>query len=1004
MRSLQSRSVTFTPRLPCKTRYREDRMHRRSVLTAVGLATLLMTLPVHAASLQAGEVELALEGGQSVADLEVRLGGKVVGRTNAEGKLRFRPGLGLHELVVSGAEGRVAFTEFRLNDEEAASLKLALPTGRGEAVVQTDVFKPGIVSPAPATVATDKDEADKPETSKAETGKKGGKKVTELEGVKITGARRRTAVTQERRAATVVDTVTQAEIAAAGDSDAGEAFKRVTGVAIQDDVIIVRGLSDRYSSTLLNGAEIPSPNPSRRVVPLDIFPTELLGGLTVQKSYSVNLPGDFSGGAALLESRPIPSVNKGSVKLKVGGNSRTTFLNTLTHAGSDTDGLGFDDGLRDIPTFINGATDNNRVRLSSLSDGQRRMAARSLPNLWEARLQEDTPPDVGGSASYGGRIQGLGDDWQVGYLASGLYDYNTRFRREKRNDLRIGQTVDLVSIRDRSNQERTVQTVDTGMVGGFSVKYQQNHQIDLVTLLSRNTEKSTFFTQATVEDNFLRQDRRTLLDFVESQLSYNQLTGKHTLPFDNLDARLRWQVVYSAADRDVLDRRSFTLSRNVDSGDGLFRLALQSGEGDLPAREWEYLSDTALDGGADLELPDLFKVEEHSFGVKTGFRSTRKERDLNTVRYNYFNPGSQLSESAQAARLAPSPETFLIDTFFGAGGFDIRNANSQGVGGGNSEAYIGQQNVDAGYLSLDWSFGEGFKADLGFRIEDATIDVVTGDARQGPTTAVQRKERDVLPAFNGTWFINKQQQLRIGYSKTLNRPQFRELADVQFLDPETRFISFGNSALVQSEINNYDLRFEQYWSNSKAVSVALFYKDFTKPIEATVQSDSSGSPIRSFTNSPSATDYGVELDGRYGLNDLAKYHPLLGNLYVSGNVSLIKSEVQLGNSTRALQGQSPFIVNMTLGYTEPGRTEATLLLNMFGKRINEVGFDGLPNAEEQSYPVLDFNVRQNIGSSFRVAFKARNLLDPEIEVRQGNVAQRSYRLGRSVQLSGEYEF
>jgi hypothetical protein len=121
-------------------------------------------------------------------------------------------------------------------------------------------------------------------------------------------------------------------------------------------------------------------------------------------------------------------------------------------------------------------------------------------------------------------------------------------------------------------------------------------------------------------------------------------------------------------------------------------------------------------------------------------------------------------------------------------------------------------------------------------------------------------------------------------------------------------------------------------------------------------------------------------------------------------VSLIKSEVQLGNSTRALQGQSPFIVNMTLGYTEPGRTEATLLLNMFGKRINEVGFDGLPNAEEQSYPVLDFNVRQNIGSSFRVAFKARNLLDPEIEVRQGNVAQRSYRLGRSVQLSGEYEF
>lgn len=1024
-----------------------------------------------------GQVELAaFRGVEGVAGLEASLDGRAVGVTDAAGKLSFNAGPGLHLLVLSGPSGRVAATEFRLGESEAGEIAVALPQQtQGSASVSVDVFNPssltlievtGTVRTASGTPAAGASVTAMGIGTSTETDAQGnfrlrlprgsytlevrqGGAVKQFTGVSAspllaasalaleldsagtsgaTGAtelnkvivrapvRRGTTAAVERAATGVIDRVSQEEISIAGDSSAGEALKRVTGVTVQNDVIVVRGLGDRYSNTLLNGAEIPSPNPSRRVISLDVFPTELLGGLTVQKTYTANLPGDFSGGVALLESRPIPTVNKGTLEVELSGNSQTTGANTLTYQGSNGDDFGTDGGIRSIPTIANVLTNNGTARVESLPEAQRAQIARALPNIWDLRLEENTAPDFGLSAGYGGALKSYGDI-KIGYQLSGYYDRDNRFRQEERNDLSEG--ADFATATDTAVVDRSELTIESGGLGNLSVEFDKANRIELVNLLSRTTEKSAFYALATNTDGLPREEQRVTLDFIESQLFANQLTGRHLFAQAN-DLELKWQVNYASAERDVLDRRSYeltrgadvtlsreaSLSRPIDGLEDLYRLPADGQDGNFPQRDYEFLKDDSLDLGLDGKLPvDFSDAVKSEF--KAGVRTTRKSRDFSTVRYQYFvpNPGStsNLSQAFQAARFLPSLEQILVPNLFGTdGGFDIRSINTQSAGGSNSESYTGDYDIDAFYVVADTSYEDTYKADIGVRVEKSDINVITGSGVGSFNTRLE--ETDILPAVNLTWFLNKQQQLRFGYSQTVNRPQFRELTPVLFLDPETRFNTFGNPNLTQSEIQNFDLRFEQYWTSDKAVSVALFYKDFKNPIENTVEFDSAGT-FRSFTNSPSAVDYGIELDGRYKLDALKDFLPIFNRMYIAGNLTFIESEVKLaGGQTRELQGQSPYIFNITLGYSVPGKTDVALLFNTFGDRISEVGQRGVPDAIEQSYPLLDFNVRHTFNPSWRVAAKLRNLLDPDIEVLQGDVAQRRYQLGVSGQVSLEYQF
>lgn len=859
----------------------------------------------------------------------------------------------------------------------------------------------GAVTPPPAAAATGT-------TTTAGTA---GSGAAALGTVTVKGVvRRQSTVTQERVATSVIDSVSQEEIAAAGDSNAGEAIRRVTGVSVQNNVVVVRGLGDRYSTTLVNGAEIPSFNPSRRVVSVDAFPSEFLGGLTVQKTYSADLPGEFSGGVALIETRPTPDFETGAIRVNVGGNTQTTFSPVLTYQGSDFDYLDTDGGQRDLPGSYRDITNNGANTLGGATLDDRRALLQSLPNLFDLQRIDKAPADFGGSLTYGNVFK-LGGTQKFGFQVTGLYDSNYRFRREQRGVFTAGGGGGQdVSRQDVEELQRSEQTFETGGTLGLGYEYSKQHKIDFVTLLSRQTQKGAFFGRAVASDaGFSTDQERITLDYVEGQLITNQLTGKHNF-VDAGGLKVKWQAGYSIADRDVLDRRTYGRFRAVGTDDPFLIGFGQSGEASEPRRTWEFLQDKTLDLGVDLSLP--FEFSDGLRGdFKWGSRGTRRDRDFESVRFAYSSLATQRSELFRTLQVVPSLENLLTPTFFGPGGFDLTDLNISIRGGGNANVYDGSQDVNAFYVMTDLFVGEQVEVQAGARLENSTIDVETGDPAGGATVNSRLSDSDILPSLNATWFISRQTQVRIAVSQSLNRPQFRELAEVDFLDPETRFLTVGNSQLVSAKLTNYDLRFEQYWSNSKAASIGVFYKDIQNPIEFNIDASSGNQVVRSFQNANGAKDYGIELDARYDLGILATIAPQLQFAYVAGNFSRIESEVSLPNgSKRQLQGQSNYLANATLGYSNPAsRTDATLLFNIFGDRLAEVGINDLPNSTEKSYPVLDFNVRQGLGQHWQIGLKARNILNPRIDIEQGQfngqaALQRSYKLGRSGQISLQYQF
>lgn len=818
-----------------------------------------------------------------------------------------------------------------------------------------------------------------------------------------------TAIANERSAESVLDVITAKEISLAGDSTAADALQRVTGVTIQKDLPVVRGLNDRFSTTLLNGAEIPSPDPSRRAIGLDIFPTDLIGGISVQKTYTPDLPADFSAGAIRIETRGVPEELEGSVSASVGYNTRSTTERGLIYQGGDRDDLGYDDGTRDIPNIAATLTNSGRTPLSQLTPAQNEQVAESLPNNYNI-MGSELDPDFGFAATLGGRAT-LGDV-PVGARLALQYDNKWRFRREARASFTNITSGGLFG--EDSELQRTENTVTTGAMLGATAELDPRNTINLLSLLSRISVDGTFFEEG-FNINESRDFRSLTLEWSESQLLSNQLSGSHELDWLGGFAA-DWQVSFSNAERDEPGTREYTYSRPAGVDD-VFRLATGPGEAGLPpVWSWEFLDEDTLDAGLNLAFPaELFSNWTGEW--KVGVGAVQRERDYEIVRWRFaLAPGAGVNDPFFFETFAfPSPEMILIPERIGPNGFQLVNASTAAAGGANADNYQGEHDILSTYLMGDFYIGSAYRLQAGARIEASDLSVTTSSlTTQGAIGEGRIDETDVLPAVNFTWFLNDESQLRLAASKTLNRPQFRELSPAPFRDPETRFEAVGNPNLDQAEILNFDIRYERYWSNDEGFTIAAFYKDFSDPIEViTLGGGSDDRGVRSFANADGAELYGVEMDARYNFASLAPNTPFFSNMYIAGNLALIESEVEVSasdlgvstNSKRRLQGQSPWVGNVTFGYSNPEREiDAVLLVNAFGERITEAGINGVPDAEEQTATQLDFNYRQALFDNWMLGVKFRNLLDSKIEVEQGNTIQRSYRTGRTYSLSLDYRF
>ena len=771
---------------------------------------------------------------------------------------------------------------------------------------------------------------------------------------------------RRQKAATVSDSVSAETIARTPDSTAGEAVKRVVAATVQDNrYVLIRGLGGRYSAALLNGVPLPSPDPDVASVPLDLFPATLLANLTVSKTFSPDIPGNFAGGMLQIETREFPSAFTLRIRAGLSGDTVTTFKDTPTYDGGKLDFLGYDDGTRSLPDSV-----PRRRSVEQLPRVDADAVGRDFQNVWTPRNRSALPN--GGLALVVGDTVSLASK-PLGYLASVNYGIKTT-RRDS-----VARRTDVTGSSQADERRFTtgIQSAQLGALGNVGWALTPTQRLTLVGFYTHSSDDvaETTLIQPNGE-SFV--NRRTSLRFTERSLVFTQLLGEHLVANG---MTLNWQLNVSNTKQNQPDTRD-TVFQSTDSGDFVF-VGASLGQAD---HFYSDLGDWTYGGGADLAFA-------YPLGkLKVGTLVTMTSRDFSSRRFR-FEPTS----AATSDDLSQSPERVFAPANIGAT-MRFREVTTA------ADAYDAQRAVLAGYALTDIVKLSPLRIIAGARYEYATQTVDTGSDFAIGRTHSTRKVGAILPAANIVYALADNMNLRAAYSYTLARPTFRELAPTVFFDYSRGRSSSGDPSLSDTRIHNVDLRWEMFPTASEVLAAGAFYKSFNDPIEQ-VFATPAGDDI-TYANTEGARALGVELEAR---TSFGRFSPALAPWFAAANLSLIDSQVRLSGSTegtnrqRALQGQSPFVVNVELGSRfESTGTQASLLYNVFGKRISEVGVAGSPDAFEQPFHKLDLVFTQRLAEHFVGKVAGSNLLGQDVRVKRGEVFIYRYTPGTAFSLTLEW--
>lgn len=787
---------------------------------------------------------------------------------------------------------------------------------------------------------------------------------------------------ERREADTVTEILGAEEMSRSGDSDAASALSRVTGLTVVGGrYVYVRGLGDRYSATTLNGSSLPSPEPERRVVPLDLFPASVLDSVVIQKTMSPDQAAEFGGGVVQLRSRMAPPEPFLSVGISGAYRHGTTFQQGLTGDKGPTDFLGFGAGYRALPAGLDAASGEEALVQGDMftpgySPEDLEAYGESLPNRWvlnSRQLPADFGLDIG--AGFG---RSFGKDRSAG-VRVGL-NYGQSWKKLDYERTWYVLSGDGMEPSSTYRFQSTQQSVGVGAMMAAGVELGQ-HNVSLVSLVNRDSsyESRTYEGFARDENAIIREGR---VRWIERQLVFNQLSGEHVLPVDS-GLELDWRYAYSVATRLEPDRRHWT--DEYQEGSDTWRLSTRSfGNGVL----YSELAETNHDVGVGLTQP----VAWLDGALKVGGSARVRERQVDTRRYRFFDKFAADNQEIDSVLAGDSSGYFTPETI-GPQGFQLQD-NTQAT-----DNYVAQQRIQAGYMMLSGGAGP-WRAMAGFRVEHSVQEVTTY-ARfdpDAPPVKAAIDNTDFLPSGNLSFSLSDTMQLRAAYGRTVSRPDFREQSPATFFDVTGGRAVFGNPDLQRAILHNVDLRWEWYPRAGESVSVGLFGKRFVAPIEMVIV-PSGGNPV-TFANAESANNLGIELEGR-------KAVPAAPDFFVAGNVSLIRSRVTLAegsgiqtSSERPLQGQSPWVFNVQAGYQNPDSgLGLTALYNVAGPRIQEVGALGIPDTILEPTHGLDLVVSKGLPAGFKVKVKGQNLLNSPDRVTQGSEEIESIRSGARIGLS-----
>ena len=793
-------------------------------------------------------------------------------------------------------------------------------------------------------------------------------------------------------------------ISRAGDSDIAAALRRVPGITLVDGKFVyVRGLGERYSSVLVNGAAVPSPDLTRSVVPLDILPTSMVESIKIQKSPSPEATAAFGGGMIDIRTKNVPDGPVASFDFGYGFNST-----------SDDEGLSSSAGGSPMPQTLRGAMDTYQGDISIsniLADlravdpltplSQAEAIHQNLINSLDQNVRirdENLDPDVGLKLALGNAWYfGEDDDVTFGVLFNGTY--NEKWRNADQYRELVGNPDTSYSYIDRTvYEERAIASLQLG------VDFTTDHSIQLSSYSIRNDEDEASISRGYDSNNqYPDQSVSYLTRLQERDLTINQISGSHafleTLDFIGRplerwgmqDLTIDWIYSDSSAETDIPNATTFQAGALLDSATGQ-----QLSTGLLPtatAGQFQFLEldDEQESWGGDVNLP--LDLDNMVLKLSGGWWGSRKSREYSQYYVNLNAIG------VQETVLSGSPGDVLE-----AGNATVANSFDLSLGSNfGTESYVAAQNVDAAYGSIDFDW-ETWRFMVGARWEDYQQTVLPVDlldysgvsifnlqtALLDPNQRLAIREDDVFGSaaltYNGTGALGSADyQLRASYGQTIVRPDLREVADVVYIDPELGIRVKGAPGLTSSPIENFEIRSEFYYGRGDNFTVSLFYKDIDSPIEQINQAGPDSDIVLSFANAKSGEVTGLELEGLMILP---------AGLFLSGNMTVSESEVELDrdiptiatNLKRPMTGHSEWVFNTTLGWdSNNGIHGAYLNYNSFGERIWYAGTEGNDDAYEQPFGSLGIVYKYFPTDHMQFEFSLDNILDEDREFKQKNI-------------------
>jgi hypothetical protein len=825
--------------------------------------------------------------------------------------------------------------------------------------------------------------------------------VVSAEAIKNTEA---AMLTMKRKSANLVDGISAVNLRKIGDSDAATSMKRVPGVSIQGGkYVFVRGLGDRYTKTILNGMDIPGLDPDRNTIQMDIFPTNVIDNIVVIKSFTADLPADFTGGVVNLETKDFPEQKKANVSISLGYAPGVHLNNNyLSYEGGKTDFLGFDDGTRTIPATENIPFFSEVVGNPDSEEGIRYREILSSFNPTLAAMKQQSFIDYGLGFSIGNQINRKKVSW--GYSAAFSYKNETEFIENAefgRYGLSGDKDVYEMETRELQSGNYGINSVLWSAMAGIALKTEKSkYRLNLLHL-QNGESKAGIFDYQNADQGAVFFGYQHNLEYSQRSMTNVLLNGKHF--FNDNNWEIEWKLSPTRSLIEDPDIRFTRYEQRISGNDTTFSIGTESG---FPERIWRELSEINLAG--QLEATKEFKMNGRKSKVNFGGGYVYKERDY-VIRNFALN--------IRNVPLTGDPN----ELFFPENLWPLNGSASKGTTYEAPFVPVNPNQFDAntrninGFVSAELGVTKNFKAIVGIRAENYT-QFYTGQDQLGTIVFDNEKvldNLDLFPSLNLIFNLNENQNLRFSYAKTIARPSFKELSYAEIFDPVTgrtfigglfrdandvSGIEYWDGNLISTDIQNLDLRWEYYQPNSQFFSLSGFYKLFDHPIEMVQYATQTGSFQP--RNVGDGKVIGLELEIRKNLSFasiLMQNFSLNANFtYTSSSIKLSETEYQsrkenarTGQSVdeyRDMAGQAPYLINAGLAFNggEKGfgkGLEAGIYYNVQGETLFIVGIVDRPDIYTVPFHSLNFNANKSFGKNNRmsVGFKVENILNEDNE-------------------------